>query len=271
MNNEGLHRSAAPAVALAALTLVAFAACSGGEPASPGQTGGTPVVASPSAAETSSPEPAGPIPFPQVRNTESHLSEGTYVTSTFADPLLTMTLPGPWTLFDQGPTNLQINMGSRVHLESQLSAFSFFGRVVDPGDDHTIVETNDLISWIEQNPHLVVIGRPSSVRIGGAKGREIDFRPVDAPLCTYYSDGSRCWNLMPIIDGDPFTPENQELGTMYVVGSDPESPDVPMSYRLALLDFDGSEVVFIWQEEASAFDQTVKTFERVLASIEVGV
>jgi hypothetical protein len=192
------------------------------------------------------------------------------VTSTFADPILTMMLPGAWTYYDQGPTNLQINMGAGVHLESNLSLFRYFGRVIDPGDNHSITKTKDLFSWIEQNPHLEVIGKARPAQIGGVGGREIDFRPTGAPLCAYAGDGSRCWNLMPIIDGDPYTPTNMALGTMYCVGSDPESPDVPFTYRLAMVDLDGSQVVFVWQEDTSAFDETVKTFEEVLASIEVG-
>jgi len=272
MKDRPLHRSAGLVVALACLALVT-PACGGGNSApstgSPAVTSPS-LVASPSTADTSSPEPGGPTPFPELRNTETQLSEGTYVTSTFADPILTMTLLGGWTFYDQGPTNLQVNMGTGVHLESTLSVFGFFGQVVDPGDDHSMTETRDLISWIEQNPNLEVMGRPSSVRIGGVKAREIDFRPTGAPLCTYFPDGSRCWNLMPIIDGDPFSPANQELGTMYVVSSDPDSPDVPMMYRLAVVDFDGSQVVFVWQEDASAFNRTVRTFEDVLASIEVG-
>ena len=268
MHDRRMHPGAGPVVALACLALVALAAC-GATSSSSEQTIPASVAASPSAVETASPEPAGPTPFPAVRNTEQLLDEGTYVTSTFADPILTMTLPGTWIFFDQGPTNLQLNHGSSAHLESTMSMFVSFGRVVDPSDDHTIMKTNDLISWIEQNPHLEVIGTASPVRIAGVKGQEIDFRPVDAPLCSYFADGSRCWNLMPIIDGDPFTPANQELGTMYVVGSDPERPDEPFSYRLAVVDLDGSEVVFVWQD-ASAFDKTVKTFEDVLASIEVG-
>lgn len=270
MKETSLHPCARLVVALACLALVTLTACSGGNSASSNPTTSAPPVTSPSASEIASPEPAGPTEFPELRNSERPLSEGTYVTSTFADPILTMTLPGVWTFYDQGPTNLQLNMGTGVHLESNLSVFGFFGRVVDPGDDHTITETGDLISWIEQNPHLEVIGGASPVRIAGVKGREIDFRPIGAPLCTYFADGSRCWNLMPIIDGDPFTPANHELGTMYAVSSDPESPDVPFSYRLAVVDLDGSEVVFAWQEDASAFDQTVQTFEEVLSSIEVG-
>lgn len=267
MKDKRLHPGADLIVALACLTLIALTGCGGGKSASSGQTTGAP--ASPTPAETESPEPTGPTPFPQLRNSERPLPEGTYVTSTFAAPTLMMTLPGDWTFADQGPTNLQINMGTGIHLESALSVFRYFGRVIDPGNDHSITKTSDLISWIEQNPHLEVIGKAGPVQIGGVGGREIDFRPSGAPLCTYFTDGSRCWNLMPLIDGDPFTPANMELGTMYVVGSDPESPEVPFSYRLAVVDFDGSEVVFIWQEDASAFDDTVKTFEEVLASIEV--
>jgi hypothetical protein len=274
MKVRPLHPVAGFVVALACLALVALTACSGETSASSGQTTGAPAATSPSrlASPTAagSPEPTGPTPFPQLRNTERPLSEGTYVTSSFAAPILTMTLPGAWTYYDQGPTNLQINMGAGVHLESNLSLFSYFGRVIDPGDNHSITTTKDLISWIEQNPHLEVTGQARPIQVGGVEGREIDFKPTGAPLCAYFADGSRCWNLMPIIDGDPYTPANMELGTMYVVSSDPESPDVPFSYRLAVVDFDGSEVVFMWQEDTSMFDETVTTFEEVLASIEAG-
>jgi hypothetical protein len=257
-----------PVVGLALVALVSLAAC-GGNPASSGSTtGGS--SAGPTNSGPTSPEPTGPMVFPELRNTERHLQEGTYVTSTFSDPTLTLTLPGAWTFFDQGPTDLQLNMGTSVHLESQLLLFNFFGRVVDPGDDHSITETNDLISWIEQHPNLEVTRDATPVEVGGVEGTAIDFRPTGAPLCTYYTDGSRCWNLMPIIDGDPFTPANQELGTMFVVGGDDQSPDVMFSYRLTLVDFDGSQVVFIWQEDTSVFDQTVQTYGDVLGSIEVG-
>jgi hypothetical protein len=253
-------------LASACLATIVLTAC-GGSSTGTTETSATEPV--PTESATMQPE-TGPTPFPDLRNSEVSLSEGTYVTSTFADPIFSMTLPGVWTFFDQGPTNLQVNKGTGVSLESNLSVFGFFGRVVDPRHDQSITKTNDLISWIEQNPHLEVTRRASPIQIGGVKGREIDFRPIGAPLCSYAQDGSRCWNLMPIIDGNPFTPENQELGTMYVVGSDVESPDDPFSYRLAVVDFGGSDVVFIWQEDASAFDQTVQTFEDVLASIEVG-
>ena len=265
-NDARAHTGAGWISVLACIATIGLAACGGSSPSSGSPSASS--VTTPTASPTEEPQ-AGPSPFPEFRNTDVPLSEGTYVTSTLADPTLTMTLPGTWTFADQGPTNLQINEGTGVHLESALSLFDFFGRVIDPTDDHAITKTHDLISWIEQNPHLEVIGRASPVRIGGVKGTEIDFRPVDAPLCTYFADGSRCWNLMPLIDGDPFTPANMELGTMYVVGGDPESPGVPFTYRLAVADFGGSQVVFIWQEAASVFDQTVKTFEDVLASIEV--
>jgi hypothetical protein len=272
------HRSGLGSVAaLVCFALVSLTGCGGGgSTSSSGPTTGASAVtspspgSSPSPSEIASPLPTGPKEFPKLRNSERHLSEGTYVTSTFDAPVLTVTLPGDWTFYDQGPTNLQLNMGTGVHLESSLSLFNYFGRVIDPGDDHSITETSDLISWIEQHPHLEVIGKAESVHIAGFEGQEIDFRPSGMPLCTYFPDGSRCWNLMPIIDGDPFSPANQELGTMFVVSSDVESPDVPFTYRLALVDIDGSQVVFVWQEDGSVFDETVQTFEQVLASIEVG-
>ena len=257
-----IHR----AMALATLAATLATACGGG--GAPSTSPETSRTTSSTASPTEEPQ-AGPTPFPSARNTEAPLSGGTYVTTTFGPPALSMTLPGTWTFADQGPTNLQINQGSGEHLESSLSAFDFFGRVIDPSDDHTIMKTNDLIAWLEQNPHLEVIGHAASVRIAGGKGREIDFRPIDAPPCTYFSDGSRCWNLMPLIGGDPFTPANREVGTMFVVGSDPTSPGVPFTYRLAVADVGGQQVVFIWQEDTSAFHRTVKTFESVLASIKV--
>ncbi len=105
------------------------------------------------------------------------------------------------------------------------------------------------------------------VRIGDVKGREIDFRTVDAPPCTSYEDGSRCWNLIPVIDGDPFAPANMELGTMFAVGSDPQSPNVPFTYRLAVAELSDRQVVFAWQEATSAFARTSKTFEEVPSSV----
>lgn len=265
MSERRGHVSARRMSALACLVVaIALTACSGGSSAGGANSAGSAMT--PAATPTAGPG-TGPTPFPASRNTEVPLRGGTYVTSTFADPTLTMTLPGTWTFADQGPTNLQVNQGVGVHLESTLLLFDFFGRVVDPADDRTITRTDDLIGWIEHNPHLQVVGRARSVRIGGVKGSEIDVRTVDAPPCTYYADGSRCWNLMPIIDGDPFAPANRDLGTMFAVGSDPQSPNVSFTYRLAVVELGGRQIVFAWQEATSAFRRTVKTFEQVLSSV----
>jgi len=43
---------------------------------------------------------------------------------------------------------------------------------------------------------------------------------------------------------------------------------VPFSYRLVLVDFGDSQVVFTWQDAQSSFDGSVRTFDEVVASVE---
>ncbi len=54
---------------------------------------------------------------------------------------------------------------------------------------------------------------------------------------------------------------------MFAVGSDPQSPNVPFTYRLAVAELGDRQVVFAWQEATSAFARTSKTFEEVPSSV----
>src|SRR5947207_1922035 len=111
------HQGTGRIIAMACVASIALSACGGGGGSSSSRPSArttasaaqpTATTPTPTASATES-SPAGTTSFPAQRNTEVPLSEGTYVTTTFAEPALTMTLPGPWTFYDQGPTDIQIN------------------------------------------------------------------------------------------------------------------------------------------------------------------
>jgi hypothetical protein len=221
----------------------------------------------PSASPPTAASPTTQPSLPEVTNQVTAVPAGRYTPKVAPASLA---FEGPWTMYDNDSNYLQINKGSDFTqgVHQTLTVFQYHGKGVSPADNHSLVAAPDLLAWLQQNPHLKVT-RTAAVTVGGSPGTEVDLHAVNPPDCAYYADGSKCWNLTPMIDGDPFSPDAQQAGDMLVVGSDlPGNGGGDLPTRLVLAQHGGASYVFFWVDAADSFTTSVADFETVLSTVQ---
>ena len=137
------------ALAVTAILALVMTACGGGSSPTTSTAvsdGSPPPTGSPSSSPSVE---AGPMMFPP---TGQVLTGGTY-RSVMTDPSVTMTLPGTWLVFGQTSNFVNAQIGTTATMK-EFYVFKFDGRLVDPKDNKTIVQTDDLIDSLRANAHV---------------------------------------------------------------------------------------------------------------------
>ncbi len=251
------------AFALDTALAIVMTACGGG-----GSTNATTNVQGDSGPPTVVPSASPSVdPGPQLFPPTGGIFAGDTYTSVMTDPSITMTLPGTWSMFGQSANFVAPEVGSGGYTMTEFYVFKFDGRVVDPKDNETIVHTQDLIGWLRTNPHIRFLTRPKPATVGGARGRVFDIEAVNAPDCAYFHDGTRCWNLLPMIEGNPYSPTAVGNAGMLVIGPGLD-PSIQAPDRFWLLNVHGQDMGIVWQDDAPTFKDSVKNFETILKSVE---
>ena len=249
------------ALAVTAILALLMTACGGGS--SPTASTAVPDSSAPPTGSPSSSPSAevGPTMFPP---TGQVLTGGTY-RSVMTDPSVTMTLPGTWLVFGQTSNFVIAQIGTTATMK-EFYVFKFDGRIVDPKDNETIVQTDDLIDSLRTNAHVRFLTQPRPVTVGGARGEVFDLEAVHAPACAYYNDGTSCWSLFPIVEGSPYSPTAVGEGGMLVIGPGSD-PAIQAPVRFWVVKVHGQQMIIGWQDDAPTFDASVKDFEQILQTV----
>ena len=176
-----------------------------------------------------------------------------------------MTLPGTWLVFGQTSNFVNAQIGTTATMK-EFYVFKFDGRLVDPKDNKTIVQTDDLIDSLRANAHVRFLTRPRPVTVGGAQGEVFDLEAVHAPACAYYNDGTSCWSLFPMVEGSPYSPTAMGEGGMLLIGPGSD-PTIQAPVRFWVVKVHGQQMIIGWQDDEPTFDASVKDFEQILQTV----
>jgi hypothetical protein len=210
------------------------------------------------AASTSTTEPAAVEELPV---SEATLPAGSYETTVFK-PSLTVRIPDdPETWRTLGPGQSKNHVALGVIEAEPLQQVRFGLHVMDAVADpkkgarteaEAVDAPADFIDWLADHPHLRA-EKPVEIRIGGARGRQIDVTPVSVPSRVPKECVDREIECVPLFfDG----------------GDDP--PVYPVGTRIRFIGLDvGNEQVVVEQfsDPGDQFDRVIDLFDPALQSI----
>lgn len=115
--------------------------------------------------------------------TEAPLAAGRFNTGLFS-PTLSFTVGEGWRVATaETEDSLSIERDSRIYFSNVTEVFEPTGEVLDPQDPtqpNASPAPDDLVSWIEDHPHLNVT-KEKEVDIGGLTGTQLDVEVTSAP------------------------------------------------------------------------------------------